>query len=51
LGDVDIIEKISVLKIKTYIKTFGKVILKKWDEVLPNFYFKNKIKFKCPSKF
>lgn len=48
LGDVDIIEKISVLKIKTYIKTFGKVILKKWDEVLPNFYFKNKIKFKCP---
>jgi len=48
LGDVDIIEKISVLKIKTYIRTFGKVILKKWNEVLPNFYFKNKIKFKCP---
>ncbi|OUM61025.1 hypothetical protein PIROE2DRAFT_13062 [Piromyces sp. E2] len=48
LGDVDIIEKISVLKIKTYIKTFGKVILKKWNDVLPNFYFKNKIKFKCP---
>ncbi|ORX55484.1 hypothetical protein BCR36DRAFT_347410 [Piromyces finnis] len=48
LGDVDIIEKISVLKIKTYIKTFGKVILKKWNDILPNFYFKNKIKFKCP---
>jgi len=48
LGDVDIVEKISILKIKTYIRTFGNVILKKWNEVLPNFYFKNKIKFKCP---
>jgi len=48
LGDVDIIEKISLLRIKEGIKVFGKVTLKKWNEVLPNFYFKNKIKIRSP---
>ncbi|ORX86895.1 hypothetical protein BCR32DRAFT_264644 [Anaeromyces robustus] len=46
LGDVDIIEKISLKKFKTYILTFGNITLKEWNKVLPNCYLKFKIKFK-----
>jgi len=50
LGDVDIIEKITELRIKAEIQAFSKITLKKWNKVLPSVYFKSKIKIKSPSK-
>ncbi|ORX59132.1 hypothetical protein BCR36DRAFT_342903 [Piromyces finnis] len=50
LGDIDIIEKIILMKYRDYIKGFavsgGK--LEQWNEVLPNVHMK--IKFKCKSQ-
>jgi len=48
LGDVDIIEKISILGIRTVTQYFSKEILKKWNEVLPTVFLRSKIKIKSP---
>jgi len=50
LGDVDIIEKISILGIRTVTQYFSREILKKWNEVLPTVFLRSKIKIKSPSK-
>jgi len=50
LGDVDIIEKISILGIRTVTQYLSREILKKWNEVLPTVFLRSKIKIKSPSK-
>jgi len=50
LGDIDIVEKITIMKLRDYAKKFaisgGK--LEQWNSVLPNVYLK--IKLKCKSQ-
>jgi len=47
LGDIDIVEKITVAKVKDYIKKFVEV-MEAWDKVLPTCYLKVKAKLKSP---
>eukprot|EP00833_Pecoramyces_ruminatium_P016530 jgi/Orpsp1_1/1190562/evm.model.d7180000079799.1 len=45
LGDVDIVEKITTSKYKSYIKKFIET-MDEWNQVLPNCYLKVKVKLK-----
>lgn len=48
LGDMDLIEKLTMLKFRDYKKCLNKKggILDKWNESLPNFHYKAHLKFK-----
>ncbi|ORX57283.1 hypothetical protein BCR36DRAFT_402430 [Piromyces finnis] len=48
LGDIDLVEKLSYQKYKSYFDFFGSKegIINKWNDILPEFHIKYRLKFK-----